>query len=109
MSDSESSQIALKRPPGSALHGCHDGPISSAALTEIAAIVCVSMDEIDGCVPADAKQPFDMRLLLARLLDGSRLHEFKAAYGTTLITGFARIHGHQVRSGPAIPKEQVIA
>ena len=62
------------------------------------------MDEIDGCVPADAKQPFDMRLLLARLLDGSRLHEFKAAYGTTLITGFARIHGHQVRSGPAIPQ-----
>ena len=76
-------------------------PISSAALTEIAAL-CRSMDEIDGCVPADAKQPFDMRLLLARLLDGSRLHEFKAAYGTTLITGFARIHGHQVRSGPAI-------
>ena len=99
MSDSESSQIALKGPQGLL---CTAAVHSSAALTEIAAL-CRSMDEIDGCVPADAKQPFDMRLLLARLLDGSRLHEFKAAYGTTLITGFARIHGHQVRSGPAIP------
>ena len=55
-----------------------------------------SMDEIEGCVPANPVQPFDMRLLLSRLLDGSRLHEFKSNYGTTLITGFARIHGHQV-------------
>jgi len=55
-----------------------------------------SMDEIEGCVPADPRQPFDMRLLLARMLDGSRFHEFKSNYGTTLITGFGRIHGHQV-------------
>ena len=45
-----------------------------------------SMDEIEGCVPANPVQPFDMRLLLSRLLDGSRLHEFKSNYGTTLIT-----------------------
>ena len=52
-----------------------------------------SMQDIGGCVPVDPKQMFDMRLLLARLLDGSRFHEFKALYGTTLITGWGKIHG----------------
>ena len=56
----------------------------------------VPMSEIDGCIPANPRQPFDMKLLLARLLDGSRFHEFKPLYGTTLITGFGRLHGHQV-------------
>ena len=37
-----------------------------------------------------------MREVIARIVDGSRLHEFKAEYGTTLVTGFARIHGHPV-------------
>ena len=41
-------------------------------------------------------QPYDVREVIARLVDGSRLHEFKALYGTTLVTGFARIHGYLV-------------
>jgi len=43
--------------------------------------------ELGGVVPADSKKPFDIRLILARILDGSRFHEFKANYGKTLVTG----------------------
>jgi 3-methylcrotonyl-CoA carboxylase beta subunit len=49
-----------------------------------------------GVVPADTRTPYDVREVIARIVDGSRFAEFKAAYGTTLVTGFARIHGHPV-------------
>jgi len=52
--------------------------------------------EIAGCVPSDTRKQFDMRQLIARLVDGSRFSEFKPRYGTTLITGFARLYGNQV-------------
>lgn len=45
------------------------------------------VEELRGVVPADARRPFDVRAVLARLLDGSRLDEFKTNYGTTLVTG----------------------
>ncbi|MBX3110656.1 MAG: hypothetical protein KF857_01495 [Fimbriimonadaceae bacterium] len=53
-------------------------------------------DELYSLVPADSKTPMRMREVLARVLDGSRLHEFKARFGTTLVCGFANIAGHQV-------------
>jgi acetyl-CoA carboxylase carboxyltransferase component len=53
-------------------------------------------EELYGIVPADPRNPYDIREVLARLVDGSRLHEFKALYGTTLVTGFARLHGYPV-------------
>ncbi len=49
-----------------------------------------------GAVPVDSRTPYDVREVIARVVDGSRFQEFKAEYGTTLITGFARIHGHPV-------------
>jgi 3-methylcrotonyl-CoA carboxylase beta subunit len=49
-----------------------------------------------GVVPPDWRTPYDVHEVIARIVDGSRLTEFKAAYGTTLVTGFARIHGHPV-------------
>jgi 3-methylcrotonyl-CoA carboxylase beta subunit len=49
-----------------------------------------------GAVPVDSRTPYDVREVIARLTDGSRFAEFKAEFGTTLITGFARIHGHPV-------------
>jgi acetyl-CoA carboxylase carboxyltransferase component len=49
--------------------------------------------EIYGILPPDLRRQFDSREVIARLVDGSRFHEFKALYGTTLVTGFARIHG----------------
>lgn len=54
------------------------------------------IDEVYGIVPFDTKKPFDVREIIARLVDGSEFHEFKERYGTTLVCGFARIHGHQV-------------
>lgn len=53
-------------------------------------------DEIYGILPRDPRKPFDVREILARFVDGSRFHEFKARYGTTIVTGFARIHGYLV-------------
>lgn len=44
----------------------------------------------------DSRQPWDVRAVLARILDGSRFHEFKAKYGTTLVTGFGQLYGQPV-------------
>jgi 3-methylcrotonyl-CoA carboxylase beta subunit len=56
----------------------------------------VDPDSIYGVVPADVRKPYDPHELIARLVDGSHFHEFKALYGTTLVCGFARLHGHPV-------------
>ncbi|MGE4221229.1 MAG: carboxyl transferase domain-containing protein [Alphaproteobacteria bacterium] len=53
-------------------------------------------DELYGVVPTDIRQPYDMREVIARVVDGSEFDEFKALYGTTLVTGFARLHGYPV-------------
>src|SRR5699024_5582258 len=53
-------------------------------------------DELYGVVAEDAKRPFDIHEVIARVVDGSDFHEFKARYGKTLVTGFARIHGYPV-------------
>ncbi len=52
--------------------------------------------ELHGLVPADAREPYDAHELIARIVDGSELDEFKRLYGPTLITGFARIWGYPV-------------
>jgi acetyl-CoA carboxylase carboxyltransferase component len=52
--------------------------------------------EIYGIVTADIRKPYDVREIIARLVDGSRFDEFKERYGTTLVTGFARLHGFLV-------------
>ena len=49
-----------------------------------------------GVVPADPRTPYDVREVIARVVDGSRFQEFKAEYGATLVTGFAHVHGHPV-------------
>ena len=49
--------------------------------------------ELDGVIPANPRTPFDVREIIARISDGSQFDEFKARYGTTLVTGFARIDG----------------
>jgi 3-methylcrotonyl-CoA carboxylase beta subunit len=53
-------------------------------------------EELYGVIPADVRKPFDMREVIARVVDGSELDEFKQNYGTTLVTGFAHIHGYPV-------------
>jgi acetyl-CoA carboxylase carboxyltransferase component len=53
-------------------------------------------EELYGIVPSDYRQGYDVREVIARVVDGSRLHEFKPLYGETLVCGFARIMGHPV-------------
>jgi acetyl-CoA carboxylase carboxyltransferase component len=52
--------------------------------------------ELYGIVNADSRKPYDVHEVIARLVDGSRFDEFKARYGPTLVTGFARLHGFLV-------------
>src|SRR5579883_1319079 len=52
--------------------------------------------ELYGVIPQDTRRPFDVREVIARIVDGSEFHEFKARYGKTLVTGFAHIHGYPV-------------
>jgi len=53
-------------------------------------------EELYGVVSNELTKPFDIKEVIARIVDGSRFHEFKELYGTTLVTGFARIHGYLV-------------
>jgi 3-methylcrotonyl-CoA carboxylase beta subunit len=53
-------------------------------------------EELYGVIPEDTRRPFDIREVIARIVDGSEFHEFKARYGKTLVTGFAHIHGYPV-------------
>ncbi|MCQ3938259.1 MAG: methylcrotonoyl-CoA carboxylase [Chloroflexi bacterium] len=53
-------------------------------------------DELYGILPRTFKETYDVREVIARIVDGSKFREFKSRYGTTLVTGFARIHGYPV-------------
>ncbi|WP_353738375.1 carboxyl transferase domain-containing protein [Porticoccus sp. W117] len=53
-------------------------------------------EEIYGVIPNDSRKPYDVREVIARVVDGSEFDQFKALYGATLVCGFARIHGYPV-------------
>ena len=52
--------------------------------------------ELYGVIPKDLRSPYDVREVIARIVDGSRFNEFKARYAPSIVTGFARIHGYPV-------------
>jgi len=54
------------------------------------------INEIYGVISKDPRRPFEVREIIARIVDGSKFHEFKALYGTTIVCGFARIMGYPV-------------
>jgi 3-methylcrotonyl-CoA carboxylase beta subunit len=54
------------------------------------------VEDLLGLIPSDNRTPVDIKEIIGRIVDGSRFHEFKARYGTTLVCGFAHIHGHKV-------------
>jgi 3-methylcrotonyl-CoA carboxylase beta subunit len=72
-----------------------NGPPAYAGETTVAE-PAYPAEELYGIIPKDPRQPFDVREIIARLVDGSEFHEFKALYGTTLVTGFAHLHGYPV-------------
>jgi acetyl-CoA carboxylase carboxyltransferase component len=53
-------------------------------------------DELLGVASADIRVPFEVRAVIARIVDGSRFEEFKSNYGTTLVTGWAHLHGYEI-------------
>ncbi|MDQ2069482.1 carboxyl transferase domain-containing protein [Natronospira bacteriovora] len=53
-------------------------------------------EDLYGITPKETRHPVDVREIIARIVDGSEMHEFKALFGKTLVTGFARIHGYPV-------------
>jgi 3-methylcrotonyl-CoA carboxylase beta subunit len=53
-------------------------------------------EEMGAIMNVDSKKPVDIRKIIARIVDGSEFHEFKALYGTTIVTGFARLYGMQI-------------
>jgi 3-methylcrotonyl-CoA carboxylase beta subunit len=55
-----------------------------------------SPDELNGIIPRDVRAPYDVREVIARIVDGSEFDEFKKLYGETLVTGFARLYGQRV-------------
>jgi 3-methylcrotonyl-CoA carboxylase beta subunit len=63
---------------------------------EVVATEEPALNGIYGVVPVDSRTSYDVREVIIRIVDGSRFSEFKAEYGTTLVTGFARLHGHPV-------------
>lgn len=77
----------LPKGEGNALLRARQLPFAEPAL---------SAEEIFGIIPADTRRPFEVREIIARIVDGSNLHEFKAEYGKTLVCAFAEIGGFRV-------------
>lgn len=71
-------------------------PESAASIEELIEDPMFAPEEIYGILPKDTRKPFDVREIIARLVDGSKFHEFKSRYGETLVCGFAKIFGHRV-------------
>ena len=72
------------------------GPGTEVQTTSPPAPPVHDADELLSLIPADPRQPYDVREVIARVVDGSEFEEFKSRYGTTLVCGFARIDGRQV-------------
>ncbi len=77
--------------PGGSLRARGDTPAGSRPPREEPPLY--DPDELPGVIPADVRTPYDVREVIARIVDGSRFDEFKARYGSTLVTGFAHVHG----------------
>jgi len=71
------------------------GPVTTLETTPVEEPLYDARD-IYGVVNQDPRKPFDVREIIARLVDGSRLHEFKALYGDTIVCGFARLWGYPI-------------
>jgi 3-methylcrotonyl-CoA carboxylase beta subunit/propionyl-CoA carboxylase len=92
LADDDAHALHLTRTIVSTLGGAKTPPPDATTPEEPAC----DPHEIYGIVPEDLRTMYDVRELIARLVDGSRFDEFKARYGQTLVTGFARLHGFLV-------------
>ncbi|MFB4320463.1 acyl-CoA carboxylase subunit beta [Actinomadura sp. 21ATH] len=88
----EADAIRLGRRIVARLNHRKQGPAPAAAYPE----PLYDAEELAGIVPEDLKIPFDPREVVARIVDGSEFDEFKPLYGTSLVTGWARLHGYPI-------------
>jgi 3-methylcrotonyl-CoA carboxylase beta subunit len=68
-------------------------PVAASVNRQPTRAPAFAAEELYGIVPADVRAPYDVHEVIARIVDGSEFHEFKALYGTSLVCGFAHIHG----------------
>jgi 3-methylcrotonyl-CoA carboxylase beta subunit len=92
LADDDAHALSIVRSIVSTLAARTDAPWTVQASEEPA----VDPRDLYGVVPPDSRTPYDVREVIARLVDASLFHEFKAEYGTTLVTGFAHLWGHPV-------------
>ena len=93
LAQNDTHALQLARRIAGNLGAKHTANIGQLTGAEAAREPLYAAEELYGVIPADVKKPYDVREVIARIVDGSELDEFKARYGTTLITGFARIYG----------------
>ncbi len=89
LAEDDAHALALARRAVASLGGCTAPTLQRVAPEDPA----LDPEEILGVVPADLRTPYDIREVIARVVDGSRLDEFKARFGETLVTGFAHVMG----------------
>eukprot|EP00884_Botryococcus_braunii_P016756 jgi/Botrbrau1/3764/Bobra.0183s0001.1 len=96
LAETEEHAISLARSAIANLHHAPLPPLPDPDLPDAWEEPLHPPSELSGVVPSDARKPWEVREVLARLLDGSRLAEFKPLYGKTLVTGFGRLYGREV-------------
>jgi 3-methylcrotonyl-CoA carboxylase beta subunit len=89
LAENDTDALAIARSSFAALAGRREPWLTCASVREPE----LDTSEIYGIVPEDTRQPFEVREIIGRIVDGSEFHEFKARYGTTLVCGFAHIWG----------------
>jgi 3-methylcrotonyl-CoA carboxylase beta subunit len=92
LADNDAHALAMAREIVGALHHCPTAWLEQQQACDPA----YPCDQIYGIVPRDLRQPYDVREVIARLVDGSDFHEFKSLYGKTLVCGFASLWGYPV-------------
>jgi 3-methylcrotonyl-CoA carboxylase beta subunit len=92
LADNDAHALAMAREIVSALNHHPESWLAREQPAEPA----YAADQLYGLIPRDLRQPYDVREVIARIVDGSEFHEFKALYGKTLVCGFARIWGRPV-------------
>jgi 3-methylcrotonyl-CoA carboxylase beta subunit len=93
LAEDDAHALALARRAVGSLGGVGSGGVNPALQWEAAEEPAYDPEEILGVVPADLRTPYDIREVIARVVDGSRFDEFKARFGETLVTGFANVMG----------------
>jgi len=96
LAENDEHALALTRTVVSHLNRAPVAPSTLTCLPGAPEPPAYPLEQLNGLIPVDTRKPFDVRDVIARVVDGSRFHEFKPLYGTTVVCGFAHLHGMPV-------------